>query len=261
MPPETVGYVPPMTPNGEQPTFAHDANLGFPVDDPRWREFFDAHQVRLAGYRDMESLTNDLRADTTAFCYLPAGNYYYLRDDPSYEGVAIALYAADETTMTSSLLVAANASGIDTVEQLRGKRLAYAHAYCTTSYFAPALLLAEHGDSIRDFFGELVQVPAWQPQIDAVLDGRAEATMVQENVWLAQPSNAQQATVLGRKDHLPTPVVIVDKNGNERLNRELAELLLSHRPAMTPTTLFRGFVPYAVDQVEAFFTASARALS
>lgn len=241
--------------------FAWDVNLGFPVDDTAWSEFFARHRVQQSSYIDMEKLTNALKANATAFSYLPAGNYYYLRDDPAYAGVAMALYAADQTTTTSSLLVVAKSSGVEMLDQLRGKRLAYAHPYCTTSYFAPALLLAENGDSIRDFFGELIQVPAWQPQIDAVLYGRAEATMVQENVWLAQPSNAQQATVLARKDHLPTPVMIVDKNGNERLNHELTELLLSHRSPITPTTLFSGFVPYAVDQVEAFFTASARALS
>jgi hypothetical protein len=42
---------------------------------------------------------------------------------------------------------------------------------------------------------------------------------------------------------------------------ELTELLFSHRPPITPTTLFSGFVPYRRDQIEAFFTASARALA
>ncbi len=39
----------------------------------------------------------------------------------------------------------------------RGRKLGYAHRYCTSSYFAPAILLYEHSLDIDDLFSELVQ--------------------------------------------------------------------------------------------------------
>ena len=54
--------------------------------------------------------------------------------------------------------------------------------------------------------------------------------------------------------------VIVAANTGGEFNKDLRQLLFSHRPRSTPTTLFSGFVPYQRPQVERFFAASARAL-
>jgi phosphonate transport system substrate-binding protein len=245
---------------GPSPTLAHDGNLGFPVDDPAWKEFLDGHGIHAAAYYDMAQLTVDLKQSVKAFAYLPAANYFYLRDDPSYEPVASALYAADQTPRLSSLLVAAKSSGIAALEQLRRRRLGYAHRYCTTSYFAPALVLLENHYALANFFAALVQVPPYQGQIDCVVGGRVDATMVQEDVWLKMPANAEATRVIARKDDLPTPLVIVGANSGSKFKKDLKQLLFSHRPRITPTTLFSGFVPYQRQQVEEFFAASARAL-
>src|SRR5262245_23782618 len=246
--------------SGASPTLAHDANLGFPVDDPAWREFLVRHGIRAAAYHDMAKLTVDLRHGVKAFAYLPAANYFYLRDDPTYEPVASALYAADQTPRLSSVLVVAMSSGITGLNQLRGRRLGYAHRYCTTSYFAPALLLQENRDAIADFFAALIQVPPYQGQIDSVVAGQADATMVEEDVWRKTPANAEATRVIARKDDLPTPVVIVGANTDGEFKKDLEQSLFFHRPRITPTALFAGFVAYQRRQVEEFFAASARAL-
>ena len=157
--------------SGPLPTLAHDGNLGLPVDDLVWREFLDRHGIRPAGYDDMGRLTVDLKRCVAAVAYLPAANYFYLRDDPSYEPVASSLYAANQSPRLSSVLVVAKSSGITALDQLRGGRLGIAHRYCTTSYFAPALVVRENGDAIADFFAALIQVPPYQGQIDSVLAG------------------------------------------------------------------------------------------
>ena len=246
--------------SGPIPTLAHDGNLGLPVDDPVWREFLDRHGIRPAAYDDMAQLTADLKRSVDAAAYLPAANYFYLRDDPAYEPVASALYAANGSPRLSSLLVVAKSSGITALDQLRGRRLGIAHRYCTTSYFAPALVLLENGDAIADFFAALIQVPPYQGQIDSVLAGRVDATMVQEDVWLKTPANADTTRVIARRDNLPTPLVIVGAKTGGEFKQDLARLLFSPPPAITPTTLFSGFIPYQRQQVEEFFEAGARAV-
>jgi phosphonate transport system substrate-binding protein len=204
------------------PIFAHDGNLGFPTDDPPWREFFNRNGIRVAGYHDMAKLTHELEEDVKAFSYLPAANYYYIRDDPSYEAVASALYAPDQTPKLTSLLVVRESSGITAIDQLHGLRLGYAHRYCTTSYFAPALLLMDNGHSIADFFSDLIQVPAYQGQIDAVVTERVDATMVQEDVWRKEASNAGTTRVIAEKRDLPTPLVIANTEADDGFRNELA---------------------------------------
>jgi phosphonate transport system substrate-binding protein len=242
------------------PVLAHDANLGLPVDDPAWRGFLGRHGLQVAGYTDMAALTADLKREVKAVAYLPAANYFYLRDDPSYEPVASALYAADQSPNLSSVLVVTKASGITTLDQLRGRRLGYVHRYCTTSWFAPALLLWKNHAAIADFFAALIPIPPYQGQIDCVVSGRVDATMVQENVWRATPANAETTRVIAREDNLPTPLVIVAAKAADEFKKELGQLVLSHRPPITPATLFAGFVAYQQHQVEEFFASAARAL-
>lgn len=158
------------------------------------------------------------------------------------------------------MLVVGSSSEITELERLRGARLGFAHRYCTTSYFAPALLLRERGYSIGDFFAELVVVPAYEGQIDSVIAGRVDATMVQEDVLLKTPDYARTTRVIVRKKRLPTPLVIVDVKAPQGLKHDLTALLLSCESASTQETLFSGFVPYQRQQVEEFIAASALAL-
>jgi phosphonate transport system substrate-binding protein len=183
-----------------------------------------------------------------------------VRDRPGYEPLASAVYAAESTTSLTSLLVVRASSDVTELAQLRGTALGYVHRYCTTSYFAPALLVYESGQRITDFFGRLVTVAAYEHQIDAVVDGRVDATMVQEDVWRRHPDYAQTTRVIARKESLPTPVVIIDSSSDAGLKRDLDEVVFSHRPPLTPDTLFAGFVPFRSEQVEEFFAASERAV-
>lgn len=111
-----------------------------------------------------------------------------------------------------------------------------------------------------DMAGRLVTVAAYEHQIDAVVDGRVDATMVQEDVWRRHPDYAQTTRVIARKENLPTPVVIIDSSSDAGLKRNLDEVVFSHRPPLTPDTLFAGFVPFRSEQVEEFFAASERAV-
>ncbi len=241
-------------------TFAYDGNFRFDVDDREWTALFHKHHLRPVRYDDMAALTEALQTSVQTVSYLPAANYFYVRDDPAYEPIASALYAGDGSPNLSSVLVVRASSNVVDVDQLAGGSLGYAHPYCTTSYFAPALVLKERGHSIADFFQDLVIVPPYEGQIDAVVAGVVDATMVQEDIWETAP-NAGLTRLIARKAHLPSPVVLVDAGAGAGLKRDVTDVVLSHRPDVTPNILFTGFVPYRRGQIEEFFAASASALA
>ena len=242
----------------QSPNFTYDGNFRFDEQDPAWHELFERYDVLPVRYDDMAKLTGALTATVQTASYLPAANYFYVRDQP-YEPVASAVYAAENSTSLTSVLVVRSSTDVTEVAQLRGARLGYVHLYCTTSYFAPALLLSENGYSISDF-GELVGVAPYEAQIDAVVEGRVDATMVQEDVWLKHPHYAEVTRVVARVQNLPSPLLIVDRNAADDLKRDLTELAVSHRPAVTADTLFAGFAPYQREQVEQFLNASESAV-
>ena len=241
-------------------TFAYDGNFRFDEADPVWREFFDAHGITPVRYDDMAVLTEALRGSIQTIAYLPAANYFHVRDIDDYEPLASAVYAAENSTSLTSVLVTRTDAGVTDVEQLRGGSYGFVHEYCTTSYFAPALLVHEHGATLSNFFSRLVQVAAYEAQVEAVLAGAVDCTMVQEDVWRKHAEYAERTRVIARETDLPTPLVIFDRSADAALRRDLAAVVLGHRPPVTPETLFAGFVPFEREQVTRFFTAAAAAV-
>jgi phosphonate transport system substrate-binding protein len=160
--------------------FACDVNLGFPTDDPEWAAFFRDHGWRTVSYDDMGKLTATLKAHEPAAAFMPAANYYYLKDDPFYAGLASACAERSGGTTVTSVLIVPQTSDARSVLDLRGKRLGHINSYCTTSYFSPAILLAERDVPFGTFFSTVEPVGAWQHQIDTVVAGRVDATMVEK---------------------------------------------------------------------------------
>ncbi|MGW9368425.1 phosphate/phosphite/phosphonate ABC transporter substrate-binding protein [Streptomyces xanthophaeus] len=242
-------------------TFLHDANLRLEVDSPEWSTFIRAYSIDVTGYHgDMAPLTKQLERHLATFSYLPVLNYFHLRNDPVYTPIASAVYAADGTTGIPSVLIVPSDSEVATAGDLRGKRLAIAHRFCTTSFLAPTLLVHDMGSRIDEFFSELVVTPPYEGQVEAVVTGSADATFIQEDVWLKSPANAK-TRVLARRDHLPTPLFIVNNEASPQLRSAALDFLLGYRPAKKDSVLFSGFAPYDAATVEETFRTAEEALS
>lgn len=241
--------------------FAMDKNLGF-VEDPKWQQFFKKFKIQVLSYVDMKKLTEDMEKNTISLSYLPAANFFYFKTDQFYAPIANALFTANHTSQISSLLIVSKESEINSLSQLKNKSLGYIHPYCTTSYFAPALLLWKNHYSIHNFFSNCKEVGAWQLQIDAVIKGEVDATMIQEDIWYKLPENAQKTKIIAKEDHLPSPLILCStKNINEELKRELEQLLFSYKSSASPNSLFNGFIPFQRNEVETFYSNATQAFA
>ena len=181
--------------------FACDVNLGFPTDDPEWAAFFRDHGWRTVNYDDMGKLTATLKAHQPAAAFMPAANYYYLKDDPFYAGLASACAERSGGTIVTSVLIVPPTSDARNVLDLRGKRLGHINSCCATGEeaYSMAILLAEHDVPFGTFFSTVEPVGAWQHQIDAVVAGRVDATMVEKGIWLDKPANAAATKIIRQR--------------------------------------------------------------
>jgi phosphonate transport system substrate-binding protein len=238
--------------------FACDVNLGFPTDDPEWAAFFRDHGWRTVNYDEMGELTATLKAHQPSAAFMPAANYYYLKDDPFYAGLASARAERSGGTTVTSVLIVPQTSDAHSVLDLRGKRLGHINSYCTTSYFSPAILLAEHDVPFGTFFSTVEPVGAWQHQIDAVAAGRVDATMVEKGIWLDKPANAAATKIIGSVDRLPGPVIVLATSVAPAFASAFLTKLLACRTA-APAQPFLGYTGYCTDVVQAFFDRSERA--
>lgn len=237
--------------------FAHDVNLGFPVEHPDWADFFHEHGWRTVSYDDMGKLTAVLQSHAAAASFLPAANYFYVRNDPAYAGLASALAMKTGSTTVSSLLVVPKASAARSITDLKGARLGYINTFCTTSYFAPAILLSEQGIPFDGFFS-VKPAGAWQHQIDSMLAGDVDATMVEEGIWLSKPANQALTKTIGRVDGLPGPLIVLAQNIEPAFASAFLSKLLATKTAK-PNQPFAGYAAYCEDVVRHFFARCERA--
>jgi phosphonate transport system substrate-binding protein len=236
---------------------ALDANLRFPAGDPYWERFFESEHCDVASTADLDALTRQLLRHELDFCYLPAANLYFLRGDPAHRGIASARSARTGSPAQSSVLVVAKANPAADWHALRGARLGYINTYCTTSYFAPAILLAREGLALEPFFHAFAVSP-WQGQIDAVVEGEIDATMVYEDVWLGRPDNAAQSKIIARLDDLPTPVFIARAHREGAFAPKLKKRLIAFAPPAVPNGLYAGFSDYQEVRMARFFVELQR---
>jgi len=228
-----------------------DANLDFPLDDTSWAGFSRGAHCAITSYTDLDILTTALRQQLFEFSYLPSANCYFLRDTP-YHGLVSAVTPITRRPAQSSVFVVAKSNPATSWHDLRGKRLGYINIYCTTSFFAPSILLAREGFALKGYF-DAFSVAPWQGQIDTMLAGGIDATMVYEDVWLARPSNAERTKVLARIDDLPTPPFIVRADMDTAIEANLKQTLLGLTPTVGPTTLYAGFAEYQDARMQRLF--------
>lgn len=228
---------------------ALDANLGLPWHAPDWTGFFAAEAAAVTATTEMAGLTDDLVHHRPDFAYIPAASFFYLRRDPSYRAIASALSGSGRPDQASVLVVHRD-SPAARWQDLRGARLGYINTVCTTSYLAPTILLARSGIALSSFFRPVAVAP-WQGQIDAVLAGTVEATMVYEDVFQAKPQNATATKVLARIDRLPTPPLIV-RSDLDAFAARLKQAALAFAPP-PGKPIYAGFTDYREELMRGFF--------
>jgi phosphonate transport system substrate-binding protein len=118
-------------------------------------------------------------------------------------------------------------------------------------------VLAREGQGLQSFFNAFAVAP-WQGQIDAVVDGSIDVTMVYEDVWLSRAGNAQKTKVIARLDGLPTPAFIMRADASEVFATNLTHQLLTYAAKPMPGALYAGFGPYQDAHMQRFFAELER---
>lgn len=233
--------------------FAYDQYLDFPVTDPLWQKFFEKNHIKLVAYTNMDQLVQDLKKNTIAFSFIPAGALYYLRNDKNYQGIASATLGQEKGTQLTSYLVVKKDSKINSIDQLRNKNLAYINFECTTSYFAPLLYLNQNNGIKMTQYFNLIPFNGFFAQMDAIANNKnITATMIWDIIWL-HSGLAEKTKIIGKVSNLPTPVVIANVQINNTLIKEMQQELLLYQLPKSQLWKFSGFISYQKQQNQEFW--------
>ena len=241
--------------------FIHDSNLGFPDQQSQWHQFFSQGKCDIFGTNQVELLSKSLELDNELFAYIPVACLYKVRNVPNIQGLVGATTGKNGAPTTSSVLVVKRGSGFRKLADLKGGIYGRINQYCTSSYYAPAIHLSENGFNFHDFFGKVLDVPVspgnWQNQIDQVIHGSIDATMVDENTWLASSKNSEQTQIIARAEGLPCPIIVSKSIEDSQFLNSFRQLLLDS--PREQAVMFSGFSTYDENSIKLFFGKVSKA--
>lgn len=233
-------------------TFVLDENLGLSTEEKAWKEILSGAGISAERSTDLVHIDEMLASHRADIAYIPTADFHRLlaKEDPYYRGLAIATSKFSGEPNQRSLLVVRKDDAANGLGDLFGSQYGYVNKSCTSSYFAPAILLGKQGKRLDEFL-KMVPVPAWQGQIDAVTSNKVRATMVLEDIWSGSPDNAQNTKIIGQLDGCKPPVVIVRRDLDEATCKTLLDALMAWMPK--GQAVYGAFRPYYYADVQSFF--------
>ena len=242
----------PTGPRARLLSFLLDTNLGLRADEAPWVEILPAMGVKAVSTTDLAEFDRSVAAHEPDIAFMPIAEFHRLiaKGDRFYKGLAIATSKFTGTTNLPSVLVVRKDDPASCLDDLQGASYGYINKSCSSSYFAPAILLAKRGRKLDEFL-KIQPTAAWQGQIDAVVAKTVRATMVPEDVWKTAPENARHTKVIGRYDEATPAVVVARSDLNQAISRRLLDALVGWEPSWE--AVYGAFRPYYYADVQHFF--------
>lgn len=232
--------------------FLIDENLGLHPDELPWSELFPALGIAPTTTTDLAALDRSVAEHQPDIVFLPVADFHGVlaSGDDHYRGLAAVTSKFTGSPNLPSVLVVRKGDSATCLADLAGATLGYINRSCTSSYFAPAILVHGLGQSLGEYF-ELRLTRPWQGQIDAVASGEVRATMVLDDVWRSVPANSESTKVIGRYEKATGALVVVRNDLDANVARRLLDALISWEPK--PAAIFGRFKAFAEADVEDFF--------
>ncbi len=132
--------------------------------------------VKLFPAADYAGVIEGLLGGTLDYAELGASGYaaVYLANPDAVEPIATTVQT-DGSSGYHSVMVTRADSGIETLDDMKGKRLGFADPNSTSGYLIPSVTLPKQGYPIEDFFGETSFSGGHEQNVLAVLNGDVDA--------------------------------------------------------------------------------------
>ena len=160
-------------------------------------------------------------------------------------------------------------SGIETVEQMRGSRLALVEKATTAGYVFPVAYFRRHG--IEDYEGYFSEVQFWgshDASINAVLDGRADVGAAKNTIWehlsRENPRIEEELRILATSPEVPSNGLFLSAEVDPSIREKISETLLNLKDDPAASQVLEslraeGFVPTDTESYRPVFELSEEA--
>ena len=232
--------------------FLFDSNLPIDMDDAAVAAVLREFDVSLEASTDLPTIGGKVAAHEPDLAYIPSADWHRAlrKGDGHYRGLVLPTSKFTGLHDLPSVLVVRHDDPAESLMDLEGATYGYINRSCTSSYFPPAVMLAEK--NIRfDRFLVMQPVKPWQAQVDAVVSGEVRSTMVPEDVWRTTTTNAETTKIVDRYDHGKPAVIVARHDLDPKLRTGLADALIQWVPPWS--SVYGCFKPFFFADVHFFF--------
>ncbi len=160
-------------------------------------------------------------------------------------------------------------SGIESVEQMRGKRLALVERATTAGYVFPKAYFRRHGiDDLDSHFSEIQFWGSHDASINAVLDHRADVGAAKNTIWehlsREDPRVSEDLLILATSPKVPSNGLFLAREVDPATREKIRSILLNleHDAAadqILPRLRAKGFVPTDTESYRPVFALASEA--
>lgn len=181
--------------------------------------------VQRETYAEVNNLVKIGQIDMAFVC---TGAYIDGHDEFGME-LLVAPVAYGQPVYYSYIIVPA-AGGVDTFEQLRGKRFAFTDPMSNTGKLYPTHMLAQMSETPETFFGSYTFTNSHDKSIKSValklVDGAAVDSLVWDYLNATNPGRTSMTRIVSKSEPFGIPPVIVNPDLDPALKGRLQEVLL-----------------------------------
>ncbi len=136
------------------------------------------------------------------------------------------------STTSYGFIIVRNDSGINSVEDMRGKVMAFVDKASVAGYLFPVAYLKSNGiNNIDEFFSEYYFTGGFDASLYDVLDGRADIGCVKNtilnNIILKDPSVMKEIKIIAQSPAMPTNVLCVKNTLPKDIKQKIMDVLLN----------------------------------
>lgn len=196
-------------------------------------------EILLSVARDYRELADRLREGSLDLAWLNTASYVRLTDEMPQVGYLVTYMERDRTTgeVTDhyrALLVTLKRSGIASLEEARGKILAFTDPLSTSGCVYPRLMLCRLGIDERSHFRKVFFLRRHDRVIEALLSGAVDVGAVSEGILVkARRERGDLFAVLAASDPIPLSALVAASHVPQQ-RRELYRRVLTAIPADHP---------------------------
>jgi phosphate/phosphite/phosphonate ABC transporter binding protein len=199
-------------------------------------------RLELVLTRDYADLTTRLEAGEVDVAGLSPVLYLRARTRLGDRVAVVGHTVTRETLNYHGLFVTTKESGIRTLNEARGKRIAWVDRDSSSGYVFPRLLLKRLGHDAESFFGEHVFAGSHHRAVEMLIEGRVDVAAVWDALWKStEIDRAQRLRVLGRSPSIPPDALVVRTGLDAAVRQRVVDALLGVRklPVMEAEALMK----------------------